>query len=56
MDHGKSLLGRRNVIPGVEALISDIQVEGTFPNGYGEVGSVLEDTNTPSQSVPRDCP
>lgn len=56
MDHGKSLLGRRNVVPGVEALIKDIQVEGTFPDGYSKVGSALDNTNTSSQSVPRDCP
>jgi urease len=33
MQHGKTLLGRRNVYPGVETLIHDIQVEGTFPDG-----------------------
>ncbi|KAF9790420.1 urease [Thelephora terrestris] len=33
MQHGKTLLGRRNVLPGVEALLHEIQVEGTFPDG-----------------------
>ncbi|TVR13011.1 MAG: urease subunit gamma [Planctomycetota bacterium] len=30
---GASLLGRRQVMPGVPALIHDVQVEGTFPDG-----------------------
>ena len=34
MQHGKTLLGRRNVYPGVGTLVHDIQVEGTFPDGY----------------------
>ncbi len=33
MDLGKRLLGRRQVMPGVPALISEVQVEGTFPDG-----------------------
>jgi urease subunit gamma/beta len=33
MDVGKTLLGRRQVMPGVPALIYSIQVEGTFPDG-----------------------
>lgn len=33
MDIGKTLLGRRQVLPGVPALIYSIQVEGTFPDG-----------------------
>ncbi|MGC3999279.1 MAG: urease subunit gamma [Anaeromyxobacter sp.] len=33
MDLGRKLLGRRQVLPGVPALIPDVQVEGTFPDG-----------------------
>lgn len=33
MDLGKRLLGRRNVMDGVPELISEVQVEGTFPDG-----------------------
>lgn len=33
MDLGKQMLGRRHVMPGVEELIHEIQVEGTFPDG-----------------------
>ena len=33
MGLGATLLGRRQVMPGVEALIHDVQVEGTFPDG-----------------------
>lgn len=33
MDLGKTLLGRRQVLPGVPDLIYTIQVEGTFPDG-----------------------
>ncbi|KAH9945282.1 urease [Epithele typhae] len=33
MQHGKTLLGRRHVLPGVPALLHEIQVEGTFPDG-----------------------
>ncbi|KAG6836900.1 Urease [Arthromyces matolae] len=33
MHHGKTLLGRRHVLPGVPTQIHDIQVEGTFPDG-----------------------
>ncbi|KAH8099988.1 hypothetical protein BXZ70DRAFT_894086 [Cristinia sonorae] len=33
MQHGKTLLGRRHVLPGVASLIHEIQVEGTFVNG-----------------------
>ncbi|MDP3503215.1 MAG: urease subunit gamma [Myxococcales bacterium] len=33
MDLGKHLLGRRNVMDGVPELISEVQVEGTFPDG-----------------------
>lgn len=33
MDHGKNLLGRRHVLPGVAPRIHDIQVEGTFADG-----------------------
>lgn len=34
MQHGKNLLGRRHVLPSVPALLHDVQVEGTFPDGY----------------------
>lgn len=33
MQHGKSLLGRRHVLPSVPALLHVIQVEGSFPDG-----------------------
>ncbi|KAI0078785.1 urease [Panus rudis PR-1116 ss-1] len=33
MQHGKTLLGRRHVLPGVPSLIHEIQVEGTFVDG-----------------------
>ncbi|TFL02575.1 urease [Pterulicium gracile] len=33
MHHGKTLLGRRHVLPDVPSSIHDIQVEGTFPDG-----------------------
>lgn len=33
MELGRTLLGRRQVIPGVAALVGEVQVEGTFPDG-----------------------
>ncbi|KAG6876855.1 Urease, partial [Termitomyces sp. T159_Od127] len=33
MQHGKTILGRRHVLPGVPTQIHNIQVEGTFPDG-----------------------
>lgn len=33
MDHGRTLLGRRQVLPGVAELVDEVQVEGTFPDG-----------------------
>ncbi|RXW25555.1 hypothetical protein EST38_g370 [Candolleomyces aberdarensis] len=33
MQYGKTLLGRRHVLPSVPALLHEIQVEGTFPDG-----------------------
>src|SRR5271169_3505869 len=33
MDLGRQLLGRQQVMPGVAALIGEVQVEGTFPDG-----------------------
>ncbi|KAH9926834.1 hypothetical protein B0H21DRAFT_781334 [Amylocystis lapponica] len=33
MHHGKTLLGRRHVLPSVPSLLHEIQVEGTFPDG-----------------------
>lgn len=34
MHRGKTLLGRRHVLPSVPALLHEIQVEGTFIDGY----------------------
>jgi urease len=34
MYHGKTILGRRHVLPSVPSLLHEIQVEGTFPDGY----------------------
>ncbi len=33
MDVGRRILGRRQVMPGVAALVHEVQVEGTFPDG-----------------------
>ena len=33
MDRGKKILGIDEVMPGVEKMIHDIQIEGTFPDG-----------------------
>src|SRR5512138_3071548 len=33
MDLGRRMLGRRQVLPGVPALVTEVQVEGTFPDG-----------------------
>ena len=33
MDLGRRVVGRRQVQPGVAALVHDVQVEGTFPDG-----------------------
>jgi urease subunit gamma/beta len=33
MDLGRRVLGRRQVLPGVIALVHEVQVEGTFPDG-----------------------
>jgi urease subunit gamma/beta len=33
MDVGRRILGRRQVLPGVPALLHEVQVEGTFPDG-----------------------
>jgi urease subunit gamma/beta len=33
MDLGRKLLGRRQVLPGVPELVTEVQVEGTFPDG-----------------------
>jgi len=33
MDLGRQLLGRQQVMPGVAAMICEVQVEGTFPDG-----------------------
>ena len=34
MQLGKNLLGRRHVLPSVPSLMHEIQVEGTFDDGY----------------------
>jgi len=33
MEWGRTLLGRRQVMPGVPEMIGEVQVEGTFPDG-----------------------
>ncbi|MBN8525930.1 MAG: urease subunit gamma [Planctomycetes bacterium] len=33
MELGRTLLGRRQVMPGVATLVGEVQVEGTFPDG-----------------------
>jgi urease subunit gamma/beta len=33
MDVGRRMLGKRQVLPGVERLVNEVQVEGTFPDG-----------------------
>ena len=33
MDLGRQLLGTRQVMPGVRAMLAEVQVEGTFPDG-----------------------
>src|SRR6266850_179280 len=33
MNTGRKILGRNQVIPGVPAMIAEVQVEGTFPDG-----------------------
>ncbi len=33
MDRGKKILGCNDVMPGVEKMIHDVQIEGTFPDG-----------------------
>src|SRR5207244_4896418 len=33
MDLGRKLLGRNQVMPGVPEMITEVQVEGTFPDG-----------------------
>ena len=33
MDLGRTLLGRRHVMPGVPEMVAEVQVEGTFPDG-----------------------
>lgn len=33
MDVGRKMLGLRQVMPGVSALLHEVQVEGTFPDG-----------------------
>lgn len=33
MQHGKTMLGRRHVLPSVPSLLHEIQVEGTFVDG-----------------------
>src|ERR1700746_3333583 len=33
MDRGRQFLGRNQVMPGVPEMITEVQVEGTFPDG-----------------------
>lgn len=33
MDLGRQMLGRNQVMPGVPAMVNEVQVEGTFPDG-----------------------
>src|SRR6202041_1914327 len=33
MNLGRQFLGRNQVMPGVPAMVDDVQVEGTFPDG-----------------------
>ncbi|SNC68459.1 urease subunit gamma/beta [Hymenobacter gelipurpurascens] len=33
MNKGKHILGHQDVLPGVAALLSEVQIEGTFPDG-----------------------
>jgi len=33
MDHGRQMLGRAEVLPGVPEMLQEVQVEGTFPDG-----------------------
>ena len=33
MEHGRTLLGKGDVMDGVQAMIPDVQVEATFPDG-----------------------
>jgi urease subunit gamma/beta len=33
MDLGRRLLGRANVLAGIDAMVEEVQVEGTFPDG-----------------------
>ncbi|KAF9266359.1 urease [Marasmius fiardii PR-910] len=33
MQHGKDILGRRHVLPGVPEIVKEVQVEGTFEDG-----------------------
>ena len=40
MHHGKTMLGRRHVLPSVAVLLHEIQVEGTFPDGYAARSSI----------------
>ena len=34
MQLGKDMLGRRHVLPSVVPLLHEVQVEGTFPDGF----------------------
>jgi urease len=42
MQIGKEILGRRHVLPGVSALMHDVQVEGTFPDGCDPSSTTLK--------------
>jgi urease len=64
METGQSLLGRRQVMPGVHKMIKDVQVEATFPDGTklltvhspiaaldGDMDLALEGSFLPSPSL-----
>lgn len=51
MQHGKTLLGRKHVLPAVAGLLHEIQVEGTFPDGCVLYCRLTSATYPPSISV-----
>ncbi|KAI6108159.1 hypothetical protein F5141DRAFT_1121071 [Pisolithus sp. B1] len=60
MQHGKTLLGRRHVLPSVPARLHDIQVEGTFHDGVFLVTVhdpiCMDDAFPPPQSLSESLP
>lgn len=47
MQHGKTLLGRCHVLPSVPTLLHEIQVEGTFVDGYVHLAIHTHNALTP---------